>query len=290
MIENSISIKLEDFDGPLAFLLQLVKREEMSIRDIHINQITIQYLQYLDQYKDVDFDMCGEYLYLAASLLYIKSVSCFAEDKTGPAIIDEWDKPLLSKEQLISRLENLEKFQKIAQQMHKFLPRVGEDVFVRPHLDKTQLANSFLLPISSQELINSYMNILERNKRKYTVVKRDRLSIKEKLIYLKELLKVGEEKLFSDLLQKTQDPNDIVITFISVLELARLKKVKLFQVENYAKIHINVVENLNDFDVETANGFEEELPAPEATNPLETAVNTNENIDLNSMEVKEVLQ
>ena len=73
MIETNIQVKLDHFDGPLGLLLHLIQREELNIRELEINQITHQYLDYLKKLQDVNFDVAGEYLYLAASLLYIKS-------------------------------------------------------------------------------------------------------------------------------------------------------------------------------------------------------------------------
>ena len=75
MIETNIQVRLDKFDGPLGLLLHLIQREEMSIKELDINKITLQYLDYLQKLQDVNFDVAGEYLYLAASLLFIKSKS-----------------------------------------------------------------------------------------------------------------------------------------------------------------------------------------------------------------------
>jgi segregation and condensation protein A len=103
------------------------------------------------------------------------------------------------------------------------------------------------------------MDLIRREKKKYAVVKRDRLSIKEKLIRLKTLLKEGETTQFDRLLDENETGIiDKVITFISLLELARLKKLQIFQNEDKGSIYIEVKESLDSFDPETANGFEPE--------------------------------
>jgi len=113
------------------------------------------------------------------------------------------------------------------------------------------------------------MDLIRREKKKYAVVKRDRLSIKEKLVRLKELLKVGETVQFDKLLDENETGIiDKVITFISLLELARLKKLQVFQNEDKGSIYIEVKESLDSFDPESANGFDPEgetnIPAPAA--------------------------
>jgi len=103
------------------------------------------------------------------------------------------------------------------------------------------------------------MDLIRREKRKYTVVRRDRLSIKEKLIRLKSMLKVGDSTQFDKLLDENETGIiDKVITFISILELSRLKKLEIFQNEDKGSIYIEVKEDLDSFDVETADGFEPE--------------------------------
>jgi len=112
MIENNIQVKLDKFDGPLGLLLHLIQREEVSIKDLDINQITRQYLDYLKKLQDVNFDVAGEYLYMASSLLYIKSKTV-TEDEEEKIKINEDEIEITSKAQLIAKLEELQKFQRL---------------------------------------------------------------------------------------------------------------------------------------------------------------------------------
>lgn len=102
------------------------------------------------------------------------------------------------------------------------------------------------------------VDLMRREKRKYTVVKRDRLSIKEKLIELKTNLKTGSKTTMDKLINWDKGKDEVVITFISLLELARLKKLEIFQNEHDSSIYVDVVDSLDSFDVETADGFEPE--------------------------------
>jgi segregation and condensation protein A len=258
MIETSINVKLDRFDGPLGLLLHLIQKEEMNIRELDITQITNQYLDYLQKLKDINFDIAGEYLYMAATLLYIKSKASVVEGEDGKQKLEsDEDFPITTKTQLIQKLEELQRFQELGQRLWT-LPRRGEDIFVRPKVDKKSIQNSILTPMELDSLTDVMVDLIRKEKRKYTVVKRDRLSIKEKLISLKNKLAAGTHTTMDTLIDLEKGRNDIVITFISLLELARLKRLEIFQNENYGSIYVNVKDSLESFDVETADGFEPE--------------------------------
>jgi len=280
MLDSTIQVKTDRFDGPLGLLLLLIEKEEMNIRDLDLTNITSQYLNYLSQMRELNFDVAGDYLYLAATLLLLKSKFCVTEEEAQNLNLEFGGDHLhiTSQSELIRRLEELQLYQKMSKKLWD-LPRRGHDIFVKPKVDRKAIINSILVPMDLQQMTMAMVDFLFRQRRKYTVVKRDRLSIKEKLIYLKENLKLGEETTFDSLLQQelkegneSSAIDDIVITFISLLELARLKRVTIFQNEDRSTIYVNVVKSLEDFDVHQANGFEEEgqttpppeeLPSPE---------------------------
>jgi segregation and condensation protein A len=257
MIENNIQVKLDRFDGPLGLLLHLIQREDISIKDIDINDITRQYLDYLKKLQDVDFDVAGEYLYMAASLLFIKSKTVTDDEEQKIRLMNEDDLEITSKSQLIEKLEELQKFQMLGEKLFA-LPKRGEDIFVKPKVDRKTIQNSILTPMSLDAITEVMVDMIRREKRKYTVVKRDRLSIKEKLIELKNKLDVGSKTTLKELINKIEDTDEVVITFISLLELARLHKLEIFQNETKGEIYVEVIDSLNTFDVETADGFEPE--------------------------------
>lgn len=257
MIETNIQVRLDQFDGPLGLLLHLVQKEQMSIKELDINKITFQYLDYLKKLQDINFDVAGEYLYLAASLLFIKSKTVAEEEDQKINIENTAELEFTSKTELIKKLEELERFQKLGQKLLT-LPRRDEDIFVRPKVDRKSIQNSILLPMDVESITNVMLDIMRREKRKYAVVKRDRLSIKEKLQNLKDRLKVGTNTTMEKLIDWDKGRDDVVITFISLLELARLQKLEIFQNEAQGSIYVECVDSLEDFDVETADGFEPE--------------------------------
>lgn len=261
MTENEILVKVDRFDGPLALLLHLVQKEEMRIQELELNTITHQYLDYLQKMQDLNFDIAGEYLFMAATLLYLKSQTVADESQDQNLIkitAGEMGLEIQTRGDLIKRLEELERFQRLGQRLWG-LNKKGHEIFVKPKVDRKAIENSILTPIDLQQLTETMMDLIRREKKKYTVVKRDRLSIKEKLIRLKAMLKEGETTQFDKLLdEKDVGIIDKVITFISLLELARLKKLEIFQNEDKGNIYIEVKESLDTFDPESANGFDPE--------------------------------
>lgn len=272
MSETEILVRLDQFDGPLALLLHLVQRDEVNLRELDLPSLTAQYLDYLQKMQDLNFDIAGEYLFMAATMLHLKSVTAVEETEAQTIRVGDEGVVITSRAELIRRLEELERFQRLGQILWA-LPKRGHEIFVKPKVDRKVVENSILTPIDLQQLTTTMMDLLRREKRKYTVVKRDRLSIKEKLIRLKSLLVTGETTQFDLLL----DPNDAgivdkVITFISLLELARLKKLQIYQNESMGTIYVEVKEDLSNFDVSTADGFEPEdegaaVPMPVAIQP-----------------------
>lgn len=265
MLDSDIQVKTLKYDGPLSLLLLLIQKEEMDIRSLNITLITQQYLNYLNRMRELNFDLAGDYLYMAATLLYIKSENCLQErEKISQALLGE-ENPIgiASKAELIRRLEELQKFQNLGQNLWQ-LPKKGHEVFLKPKVDRKSIVNSILTPIDLNSLIMAMMEILGKEKRKFTIIKRDRLSIKEKLIFLKKYLKVGIPTNFFDILELDGKENEnhrlenIVITFISLLELARLEKIKIFQNEDKQNIYIEVSSSLEDFNVELADSYEAE--------------------------------
>lgn len=277
MTQNEILIKVDRFDGPLALLLHLVQKEEMRIQDLELTTITNQYLDYLQKMQDLNFDVAGEYLYMAATLLYLKSQTVADESQDQNMIkiaAGEMGLEIQTRGDLIKRLEELERFQRLGTRLWE-LPKKGHEIFVHPKIDRKAIENSILTPIDLQQLTETMMDLIRREKKKYAVVKRDRLSIKEKLIRLKTMLKVGETTQFDRLLDENETGIiDKVITFISLLELARLKKLQIFQNEDMGSIYIEVKESLDSFDPETANGFdpEGETTAAPAAAPAEATI------------------
>lgn len=272
MLDTTIQVRTNNFDGPLGLLLHLVQKEEMDIKSLDLTRITAQYLDYLGKLQEVNFDVAGDYLFLASTLLLLKSKSAVSQEEVERLRGEMDGDPSLtitSEAELVRRLEELQLFQKMGERLWQ-LDKKGHEIFVKPKIDRKAIVNSILLPMDLEKLTEAMMDFINKQKRKYTVVRRDRLSIKEKLLFLKQNLKVGEKSIFTKLLSDKgfEDSDDVVITFISLLELARLNRIAVFQNEDRGEIYIDVVKSLEDFNIESANGFEEE----NAQEPIELPI------------------
>ncbi len=284
MLDTSIQVKTENFDGPLGLLLHLIQREEMDIRKLDLTKITQQYLGYLAKMRELNFDLAGEYLFMASTLLLIKSKSCVTEEENKAIAENTGSEIITSEAELIRRLEDLQKFQRLGEKLWQ-LPKKGHEIFVKPKVDRKSIVDSILTPMDLDNLTMSMVELIQKNRRKYTVVKRDRLSIKEKLTFLKGYLKQGVQSNFEEILEndvsietEKRDITNVIITFISLLELARLKKVRIFQNEESKNIYVDVTSNFEDFDVELADGFEDENEEKSENDDLISDV-INENIE-----------
>ncbi len=260
MLDTTIQVKTDHFDGPLGLLLLLVQKEEMDIRKLNLTKITQQYLGYLSQMRELNFDVAGDYLFLAATLLHLKSKTAITEEEVARLKENaDTDLNITSEADLIKRLEELQHYQRMGEKLWA-LDKKGHEIFVKPKINRKAIVNSILVPMEVEKLTEAMIDFIIKEKRKYTVVRRDKLSIKEKLQFLKSFLKEGEKSDFETLLEKDggKTVDNTVITFISLLELARLKRLTVFQNEGFGTIYVQVIKSLEDFDVESANGFDEE--------------------------------
>ena len=272
MLDTSIQVKTNNFDGPLGLLLMLIQKEEMDIKDLSLTKITKQYLDYLNKMRELNFDVAGEYLYLAATLLLLKSKTCITEEESERLkgqleISDELN--IQSHSELVRRLEQLQHFQRMGEKIWA-LPKKGEDIFVKPKINRKEIVNSILTPIEIDKLMLAMMDLIQRNRRKYQVIRRDRLSIKEKLVFLKDFLDTYKNTTLDDLVKAhgEEGTDNIVITFISLLELARLNQVDIYQNEENKTIYVEVLKSLEDFDVNQASGFDEENEEDQSLNEV----------------------
>ena len=244
MLNSEIQIKVPYFDGPLSLLLLLIQKEEMDVRRFDISVITDQYLSYLQRLQELNFDIAGDFLYMAATLLFLKSESCILDENRKSQIKDD-DHPLsiTSKSDLIRRLEELGRFQKLGEKLWA-LPKKGHETFIRPKCDRKNFMNSILLPMDKERLVLSMADLLHRESRKFAIINKDKISIKQKLMFFKSFFKVGQKTNLEEIISKDQkDKNlleNLIVSFISLLELSRLGKIRIFQPEYLKNIYLKM--------------------------------------------------
>jgi len=232
----SYKIKLEVFEGPLDLLLYLVKKDHLNIYDIPISQVTEQYLQYLNLMKLLDLNIAGEFLVMAATLMEIKSRMLLPAEESAPE--QEQEDP---RAELVRRLLEYEKFKEIAENL-RGRELNQREVFKRPkfEMDKEALGESEVyFEASIFDLINAFTKALEEIPRElfYEVVK-DEFSIEEEIHEILHLLLVVPALTLSELFGKAKSKMEIIVTFLAILELIRLKEIVARQRGLFQEIEI----------------------------------------------------
>lgn len=221
-----LSVRLEIYEGPLDLLLHLIKKNEIDIYDIPVALITTQYLQYLESMTSLNIELAGEFLLMAATLTQIKSKMLLPissdeteaeEDDPRMAIV----RPLLEHMKLRDAAEALERRELL-----------NRDVFLRENfLDEVEDEDEEeLVPVSLFDLIDSFRRVLLRvDSGKGLEIKIELKTVEQRIQEVIELLKVSGEELFEDLFIEDRSRLELILTFLSLLELARIGLIRLFQ-------------------------------------------------------------
>ncbi len=222
-------VQLDIFEGPLDLLLHLIKKDEVDIYDIPIANITEQYLAYIDLLKDMNLNLAGEYLLMAATLTHIKSRMLLPiEGEEGGE--DEGPDP---REELVRMLLEYQRYKDAAAELDDRL-RLGRDVFVRG----TEVAlepddEPTLLNVSLFDLMEALKSIIERAPKDSTMeLTVDRFSLADKINHVLETLTDKGSATFVSLFDRGATKGEMIVTFLAILELAKLVLIKVHQTED----------------------------------------------------------
>jgi segregation and condensation protein A len=234
----SYKIKLEIFEGPLDLLLYLVKKEHLNIYDIPIAEVTEQYLGYLELMKLLDLNIAGEFLVMAATLMQIKSKMLLPIDESAQAEEEQLEDP---RAELVRRLLEYDKFKEIAQNL-KERETNQQGVFKRPKLQDKDVAldeTQTYFEASIFDLITAFTQALKDVPKElfYEVIK-DEFTIEEKIHQILHLLLDLPSVSLSELFKQAKNKLEIIVTFLSILELIRLKEIIARQKTLFAEIEI----------------------------------------------------
>jgi segregation and condensation protein A len=234
----SYKIKLEIFEGPLDLLLYLVKKDHLNVYDIPIALVTQQYLDYLELMRLLDLNIAGEFLVMAATLLEIKSKMLLPAQE--PSVEEgEQDDP---RAELVKQLLEYEKFKKIAEELRQ-KERERKEVFKRPKVPAPEYSSAdnseVYFEASLFDLIDAFSQALKEVPAElfYEVIK-DEFSIEDKIHQILHLLLDEPLILLSHLFKKAKNKFEIIATFLSILELIRLKEIKIRQKKLFGEIEI----------------------------------------------------
>ena len=240
---SSFDVKLEQYAGPIDLLLDLIRKQKINIYDIPIAKITSQYLDYLRQAKELNIDLGGEFVFMAATLIQIKSKMLLPHDPTLPEA--EQEDP---REQLVQQLLEHEKFIQAAQMLQQ-KRLVEENVWSNPPLEAfLDEADEPGLAVSVFDLVNSFQSVLERakNRPRFDVPGGD-VSVESRIEYLKNLLR-GEDGpvVLREVFERQPTRRAMIATLLAVLEMVRMQAIILRQDELFGEI---VVRKHKMFDV-----------------------------------------
>lgn len=222
-------IHLDSFDGPMDLLLHLIRKNELDIRNISISLITSQYLDYIKVMKELNLEIAGDFLVMAATLLQIKSKMLLPVDEPDNETEEEED----PRAELIRRLMEYQQY-KEAGQVIASRALLGREVFIRTAQDPllTDL-NSVEAPLEATlfELVDAFRALLKRIpvEQFHDVAASEIFSIADCINEILSLMHDRESVHFDELVQEEQTRERIVVTFLALLELCRLKMIRIFQ-------------------------------------------------------------
>ena len=236
------SVQLPQFEGPLDLLLHLCQKHELNILDIPIGFVTEKYLEYLAVMQCMELDVAAEYLVMAATLAHIKSKLLLPapppgqEDETIPE--DEMD----PREALVRRLLEYQKYKHAGEQLAG-RGVTGRDVFGRgtPVEEVESIGPPPLAEIPLFSLVDAFQRVLDKSKVKLSHdIVADLISLGDRIGQLSDLLTRRRRLVFDELFEKLSTKFDLVITFLALLEMTRLKMTRLFQSEPFGPLYVEL--------------------------------------------------
>lgn len=236
-------IKINDFEGPFDLLLHLIKKNQMSIYNIKIFDITNQYLKYLNDMKEMDLEITSEFIVVAATLIEIKSRYLLPKPKKEEDDEEDQEKNLLEKLIVYKKIKGVSVFFK-----EKYI-NSGEVYGKKPEIIEEKKENNIkedlFKNINLLDLYNIYNNILEiyNNKQnKHNVIQKkiyaDKYKIEDKLDYILDKLKDHKVSSFHELIRDCECKLECVVTFLALLEMIKQRMITVYQSESFKNILI----------------------------------------------------
>jgi segregation and condensation protein A len=243
--EGDYRVSLPCFEGPLDLLLHLIRKEQVNIYDIPIARICRSYLEHLEILQQLDFNLAGEFMVMAATLTFLKSATLLPSDEEPGE-----DDPRLP---LVAQLIEYEKY-KLAAERLDGMQWLGRDVYARPAgalADVIPVESLLDAPIDSVDpfqLLKCLKFATDRTHRPPMEITTDTVSIKEKVTQLRSLLLQSEIVEFLLLLPPEKITHEVIVSFLAVLELAKLKFIDIIQTENFGPMQIRAQRSMEELN------------------------------------------
>lgn len=232
--ESSITIRLESFEGPLDLLLHLIKKEEIDIWNIPIARVTEQYLEYLDIMKELNINVAGEWLMMAATLIYIKSKMLVPQEKKPDEQQEEED----PRTELVYQLLEHQKFKNAAEMLYT-REEVENSVWSKPPDDALEDGNE-VVAVTLFDLLSAFREVVKRfEEQRVMELEQEEVTIEQKIEDIRRRFLVHDKLLFSSFLLEARTRRHLVVTFLALLELVRLREIGLYQKKAFDEIQIS---------------------------------------------------
>ena len=263
---SEYKVKFEVFEGPMDLLLYLVKKEEVEIYEVNLTKIAREFIEYVDLMREFDIEIAGEFLVMASTLMYIKSKELLPVDQQ--ATTDEDDEGEDPRWELIRKLVEYKKFKDAADKLGT-LEHEQEDVY--PRLPAKQ---EFDMPedrgpglkVSIFDLINAVNDVIKRVEARTHDISRiedEYFTVADKINVIRERLGNQLRFTFSELFADVAGRNEVVATFLAMLELIRLEQIKIDQEDNFGDIVITKGVGQDEFDPMGTDNLTEPEPVTE---------------------------
>lgn len=250
----ALQVFLEAFEGPLDLLLYLIRRQNIDILNIPIAEITKQYVQYIELMKEMQLELAGEYLLMAAMLAEIKSRMLLPRPESHE---DEEEDP---RAELVRRLQEYERYKKAAEDIAD-LPRLERDVFVASADAPERKVVTKLPDVTLKELLLAFHDVLKRAEMFSSLhMQREPLSVRQRMTEILTRIKGSRFTAFSELFDAEEGRMGVAVTFIAILELLREAIIEVVQAEDYAPLHVRAASTVHL----VASEGEKEQPEDEA--------------------------
>jgi segregation and condensation protein A len=231
---DALEVFLEAFEGPLDLLLYLIRKQNFNILDIPMAQVTLQYLEYVDQIREHNLELAAEYLLMAAMLIEIKSRMLLPVKKSDTG--EEASDP---RAELVKRLLEYEQIKLAAQQLDT-LPQIGRD-YVRAQVFIEQTMVVRWPEVNMADLQSAWADVMKRAKlTAHHTISREELSVREHMTGILRRLQSAKFVEFSDLFDPSRGVPVLVVNFIALLELAKETLIEITQAEAFAPIYVRL--------------------------------------------------
>ena len=239
-----LNFHLAQYDGPLDLLLDLIRKQEINIYDIPIASVTSQYLEYMERAAEMDMDLSSEFVYMAATLIHIKSKLLLPKDPELEKLYPEED----PRKELVDRLLEHERFKNAAEMLQQ-KRMVEEAVWSNPQMEQFLAADEEpALAVTIFDLVKTFQAVLERVKTRPTYnIDKENVTVPEMIRYVESLLKSRKNDAISatGLFEKQGSHRAMICLFLAILELVKMQAVVLTQGELFGDIGIK---KNRDFD------------------------------------------